>query len=66
MSSSVGDLDVDVLRPACGSGRVERCTLAMATEWWRSLTRRKRILSFSPLMFSSMKSDSRESKTVLK
>ena len=30
------------------------CTLAMATEWWRSLTRRKRILRFSPPTFSSM------------
>ena len=41
-------------------------TLATATEWWRSLTRRNRILSFMPPMFSSMKSESRESKTVLK
>ena len=43
-----------------------RFTAAIATEWWRSLTRRKRILSLTPLIVSSMKSESRASNTVLK
>ena len=31
-----------------------RFTAAIATEWWRSLTRRKRILNLTPLIVSSM------------
>ena len=31
-----------------------RFTAAIATEWWRRLTRRNRILTLTPLMFSSM------------
>jgi hypothetical protein len=38
--------------------------LATAIEWWRSSTRRKRIFIISPEMFSSMKSDTRESNRV--
>jgi hypothetical protein len=34
-------------------------------EWWRSLTRRKRIFSSTPLTVLSMQSERRASKTVL-
>lgn len=39
-------------------------TAATAMEWWRSLTRRKRIFSLTPLIVSSMQSVRRASKTV--
>jgi hypothetical protein len=40
-------------------------TEATATEWWRSLTRRHRISSLTPLIVSSMWSDSRASSSAL-
>lgn len=41
-----------------------RFTAAIATEWWRWLTRRNRILTLTPLIVSSMRSESRASNTV--